>query len=69
MSSHINTHELVIIEDHISNKVFYRNLIAFFVFIVHDMNYKKHLKIGGIFALFHLFMGIGYLAIFIFLFY
>ena len=38
-------------------------------YCVEGMNYRKLLKIGGLFALFHVIMGIGYLAIVIFLFY
>ncbi|TFF86015.1 MAG: hypothetical protein EU517_01010, partial [Promethearchaeota archaeon] len=33
---------------------------------VHDMNYKRLLKVGGLFALFHIFMGILYLALYIY---
>jgi Na+/H+ antiporter NhaD/arsenite permease-like protein len=38
-------------------------------YCVEGMNYKKLLKIGGIFALYHIILGIGYLALMIFLFY
>jgi len=38
-------------------------------YCVEGMNYRKLLKVGGLFALFHVIMGIGYLAIIIFLFY
>ena len=32
-------------------------------FCVYDVNYRKLLKVGGLFALFHIALGIGYLAI------
>jgi len=38
-------------------------------YCVDGMNYKKLLKIGGIFALFHIILGIGYLALIIFIFF
>ncbi len=38
-------------------------------YCVDGMNYKKLLKIGGLFALFHIILGIGYLAIITFLFF
>lgn len=38
-------------------------------YCVDGMNYKKLLKIGGTFALFHIILGIGYLALIIFIFY
>lgn len=38
-------------------------------YCVDGMNYKKLLKIGGLFALFHILLGIGYLAIITFFFY
>ncbi|MFX0000289.1 MAG: SLC13 family permease [Candidatus Hodarchaeota archaeon] len=38
-------------------------------YCVDGMNYKKLLKIGGLFALFHIILGIGYLAIISFFFY
>jgi len=38
-------------------------------YCVDGMNYKKLLKIGGLFALFHIALGIGYLAIITFIFY
>jgi Na+/H+ antiporter NhaD/arsenite permease-like protein len=38
-------------------------------YCVDGMNYKKLLKIGGLFALFHIILGIGYLAIIIFIFF
>jgi Na+/H+ antiporter NhaD/arsenite permease-like protein len=34
-----------------------------------DLNYKRLLKVGGIFALYHILLGIGYLAFIIFLFF
>jgi len=34
-----------------------------------DLNYKRLFKVGGIFAIFHIVLGIGYLALMIFLFY
>ncbi|MFX1410117.1 MAG: SLC13 family permease [Promethearchaeota archaeon] len=37
-------------------------------YCVDGMNYKKLLKIGGLFALFHIILGIGYLALIIFVF-
>jgi len=36
-------------------------------FCVYDMNYKRLLKVGGLFALLHITLGIGYLAFIIFL--
>ena len=33
-----------------------------------DLNYKRLLKVGGLFALYHIILGIGYLAILIFIF-
>ncbi len=33
-----------------------------------DLNYKRLLKVGGLFAIYHIILGIGYLAIIIFLF-
>jgi Na+/H+ antiporter NhaD/arsenite permease-like protein len=38
-------------------------------YCVDGMNYRKLLKIGGLFALFHIILGIGYLAIIIFIFF
>ncbi|MFX0041770.1 MAG: SLC13 family permease [Candidatus Hodarchaeota archaeon] len=38
-------------------------------YCVDGMNYKKLLRIGGLFALFHIILGIGYLAIIIFIFF
>ncbi|MFX1360240.1 MAG: SLC13 family permease [Promethearchaeota archaeon] len=38
-------------------------------YCVDGMNYKKLLKVGGLFALFHIILGIGYLAIITFLFF
>ncbi|MHA2391831.1 MAG: SLC13 family permease [Promethearchaeota archaeon] len=38
-------------------------------YCVEGMNYRKLLKIGGIFALLHIILGIGYLAVIIFLFF
>ncbi|MFX1370635.1 MAG: SLC13 family permease [Promethearchaeota archaeon] len=38
-------------------------------YCVDGMNYKRLLKIGGLFALFHILLGIGYLAIITFLFF
>ncbi len=38
-------------------------------YCVDGMNYKRLLKIGGLFALFHIILGVGYLAIITFLFY
>lgn len=38
-------------------------------YCVEGMNYRKLLKIGGLFALLHIVLGIGYLAILIFLFF
>ncbi|MHA2180891.1 MAG: SLC13 family permease [Promethearchaeota archaeon] len=38
-------------------------------YCVDGMNYKKLLQIGGLFALFHIILGIGYLAVLIFLFF
>ncbi len=38
-------------------------------YCVDGMNYKKLLKIGGLFALFHVLLGIGYLAVITFIFY
>ncbi|MHA2431206.1 MAG: SLC13 family permease [Promethearchaeota archaeon] len=38
-------------------------------YCVEGMNYKKLLKTGGLFALFHIILGIGYLAIITFLFF
>ncbi len=38
-------------------------------YCVDGMNYKKLLKIGGLFALFHIILGIGYLALIIFIFF
>jgi len=34
-----------------------------------DLNYKRLLKVGGLFAIYHILLGIGYLAIMIFLFF
>lgn len=34
-----------------------------------DLNYKRLLKVGGLFAIYHIILGIGYLAILIFLFF
>jgi Na+/H+ antiporter NhaD/arsenite permease-like protein len=34
-----------------------------------DLNYKRLLKVGGLFAIYHIILGIGYLAIVIFLFF
>jgi hypothetical protein len=39
------------------------------VYCVDGMNYRKLLKIGGLFALLHIILGIGYLAIMIFIFF
>ncbi|MFX1274772.1 MAG: SLC13 family permease, partial [Promethearchaeota archaeon] len=36
-------------------------------YCVDDMNYKRLLKVGGLFALLHIVLGIGYLALIIFL--
>ncbi len=38
-------------------------------YCVEGMNYKKLLKIGGLFALLHIMLGIGYLALIIFIFF
>jgi Na+/H+ antiporter NhaD/arsenite permease-like protein len=38
-------------------------------YCVEGMNYRKLLKIGGLFALLHIILGIGYLAVIIFLFF
>ena len=38
-------------------------------YCVYDMNYKRLLKTGGLFALYHIILGIVYLAVLIFLFY
>jgi Na+/H+ antiporter NhaD/arsenite permease-like protein len=38
-------------------------------YCVEGMNYKKLLKIGGLFALIHILLGIAYLAIIIFIFF
>jgi len=38
-------------------------------YCVDDMNYKKLLKIGGLFALLHIILGIAYLAFIIFIFF
>jgi len=38
-------------------------------YCVDDLNYKRLLKMGGLFAIYHIILGIGYLAIIIFLFF
>jgi len=38
-------------------------------YCVEGMNYRKLLKIGGLFAIFHIILGIGYLAFIIFIFF
>ena len=38
-------------------------------YCVDDLNYKRLLKVGGLFAIYHIILGIGYLAIVIFLFF
>jgi len=34
-----------------------------------DLNYKRLFKVGGIFAIFHIILGIGYLALMIYFFF
>ena len=36
-------------------------------YCVHDLSYKKLFKVGGLFAVLHILIGIGYLSIIIFL--